>query len=126
MPGRHEMGADGDIRAELAHEFHQRPGAEPIQPQPHEIGLPRLVAAFVNPAEHLRGAADELHVELRVEIAEELVREDERILVLHGIHAGILGEGFRQRLGGFYMPGAGAGGEDQDALFHLSDFNSDP
>ena len=93
--------------------------AEPVQPQPELVGLPRFIALLVHPAEQLRRGADQLDVELRVEIAEQLVRVDQRVLVLDGLDPRILRKGLCKRLRRLHMPGARACRENQYALFHL-------
>ncbi len=78
--------------------------AQPVEPQPQLVGLPRLVALLVNPPEHLRRGADQLDVELRVKIPEQLVRVDQRVLVLHRLHPGVLAKVLASASAAFTCP----------------------
>src|ERR1700746_1844383 len=87
--GRHKMRADGDMRIEFANEFNQGPGIQAIEHQPHAIGLPWFIALFVPPAEEVRSGLHQTRVQLRVKVAEELVREMQGVAVNHLSHSGI-------------------------------------
>ena len=112
----HEMRAGGDLRVEVADHFDQRARVEPVDLAAEVVALPRLIARLVGPAEHVGRFADELHVKCGVKLAEDCSGEIERVGALHGGDPRVGGEGFFERLSGADVAGAGAGGEDEDAL----------
>jgi len=109
-----EVGADRDIRLEPRDEALQRAGVEPVEHEPHAVRFPRLVAVAVDEAENGRRLLDELDVELRVEIAEKLVGEAQRIDVPDFTHARLLAKNLLKRLGRLGVAGACADRQDQD------------
>ena len=115
---RHEMRADGDVRIELPDELHQRPGVQPIDPQPHRVRFPRLVARAIGPAKKRRGGTDDGGVAPRVNVAKELVGKVQRVFVHDFRHAIVAREGFRQRRARGDMAGSCAGRDDKDARLH--------
>src|SRR5678815_475655 len=119
-PGGHEMRADGDLRIEFANEFYERARVQPVELQSQIVAFPRLIAGFVNPAEHVRRTADELHIERRVKLAEDGGGEVERIRVLHRRDTFIARERLLQSLPCANVAGAGTGGNDQDTFLHAA------
>ena len=115
-PGGHEVRADGDLRVEIADHFHERARVEAVELQAEVVAFPRLVARFVGPAEHVGRGADELHVKRGVEFAEDGGGEIEGVHMFHRADSRVGGERFFERLRGADVAGAGASGEEDDAL----------
>lgn len=111
---RKEMGADGDVGLELGDEAFERTGVEAIEHEPHAIGFPRLVGGIIDDAEDRRRSLNESDVELRIEIAEELIGKTECVDVAHFSHAGLLAKNFLKGRGGANVAGARAGGKNEN------------
>src|SRR6516164_2552818 len=68
--GRHEMGADRDMRIELTNELYQGTRVQTIEHEAHAVSFPRFIALLVPPSEEFRSVPDQARIKLRVKVAE--------------------------------------------------------
>src|ERR1700746_582376 len=79
--GRHEMGADRDVRVELPDEFDQGSSVQPVEHQAHAVRFPRFIALLIPPTEEFWCGLHKARIELGVEISKYLISEIKRVTV---------------------------------------------
>ena len=116
--GGQEVGAEDQVRPVLLEHAHERARVELVPGETPSLLLPRRVEPIVEPAEHVGRAVHQLDVGLRVEGAEDLVGELERVDVVHLARGTQLRKGALQRLRGADVTRARGGREDEDLPGH--------
>jgi hypothetical protein len=116
--GGQEVGAEDEVRPVLLQQAHERARVELVPREPAPLLLPRGVEPIVQPAEDVGGAIHELDVGLRVERAEDLVGELERVDVVHLVRGTGPGKGALQRLRGADVARTRGSRENQDSAGH--------
>jgi len=120
-PARHEMRTDGDVRIEFLDELDQRLRVQAIELTPDLLSFPWLVRRPVDPPEERRRLLHQLGVELRVEVAEELVGVLQRILMHHLLDARVRCECLLEGVATPHVAIAGTGRDDENAFLHMVD-----
>ena len=81
--GRHEVGANCDIRLQFGNQANKGPGIQPIEKKPHLVRFPWLITPLIPPPQQSGGILYQSQIKLRIKVAEQLIGERKGIHVHH-------------------------------------------